>query len=348
MPATDDALLADLQRHVDALWRHELTSGADQRLNPMWTAAAAKGLAALVTADGRVNADALRNFRRDSILTRDLPTAYIRGDSVRSLLAGWQRGARHCLLQCLEILRRDGCEDLLRKYPCVSVGNPHTFRYQGYCYTFRWARHVYFLGLLRRVLGQRLGDTPTVLDIGSSYGIFSSLVRQEYPGSRHILVDLPEQLLLAHYFLGSSLPAARIAGPAEVLEAPAVTRDFLQAYDFVLIPTTLFDRLAPEGVDLVTNFGSFGEMSRQYFDGYWRSPALLSARYVLMANRVAALPELFDNDMSILDYPVWDSTKRLHFDVCPMYSVDFMFQDWGVFWYSVTTPPPHFEYAGRI
>ena len=39
----------------------------------------------------------------------------------------------------------------------------------------------------------------------------------------------------------------------------------------------------------MVNFGSFGEMSRRYFDAYFRSPAVRSARYLLMANRIAAV-----------------------------------------------------------
>jgi putative sugar O-methyltransferase len=347
-PADDDALLAEVQREVDVLRRHGLTSDADHRVTGKWSSLARQGLATLVAADGRLNPEVLRNFRRDQILVHDLPSADVCGRPMRNRVVGWRRGTRHCLLECLDILRRHGYEDLLRKYPCAPAGNPHRFDHAGYSYTFRWARHVYFLGLLKRILDARLGDGLVALDIGCSYGIFSSLVKQEYPRSHHVLVDLPEQLILARYFLGCSFPDARLAGPENVLGVATVTRAFLERYDFTLMPAPLFHRLAPEAVDLVTNFASFGEMSRQYFDTYVRSAVFQSSRYLFTVNRVAAVPERYGNDITILDYPIWDPGKRLHFDICSLYSVDYLFAARAALWYRVARPDPHFEYLGRV
>jgi putative sugar O-methyltransferase len=347
-PASQADLLGEVQRQVDTLLRHGLTSATDAALTPKWADHAGTGWAALVAADGRLKPDAIRNFRRNPVLVRDLPAVDLGRKPLRNRLIGWRRGTRHCLMQCFDILVARGFDDLLRKYPCDRAGNPHVFRHGGCEYTFAWARHVYELGLLKTFLIGDLGEAPVVLDIGCSFGIFSSLVRREYPRSRHVLVDLPEQLLLAFYFLRCCFPAARIAGPGDVAALPAVTPDFIRSHDFVLIPSSACDRLAPGAVDLVTNFGSFGEMSRQYFETYLDSPAVLSARYLLTINRVAAVPERYHNDITILDYPIWEAGKRLHFDVCPIYSVDFLFTGRAILWHAVTAPDPHFEYAGRI
>jgi putative sugar O-methyltransferase len=221
------------------------------------------------------------------------------------------------------------------------------FRYEGYAYTFRWARHVYFLALLQKILGKELGEAPVVADIGSSYGIFSSLLKQELPRSHHILVDLPEHLLLAHYFLGCGFPRARIASPEILAQTLSISREVIDEYDFLLIPPGLFPRLARRTADLVTNFGSFGEMSRQYFEMYLGSTFFLSSRYLFTINRIAAVPAMYDNDMTILDYPIWDKKKKLHFGLCPVFSVDFLFKGHFKFFYSTEVPQPHFEYIGR-
>lgn len=223
------------------------------------------------------------------------------------------------------------------------------FRCRGYSYTMRWARHIYFLGLLQKVLGKEIGEAPVIADIGSSYGIFSSVVKQELPRSHHILVDIPEQLILAHYFLACCFPKSRIATPDIVAQTQSIGRDVIEEYDFLLIPSSLFPKLAPRTADLVTNFASFSEMRRQYFEMYLRSAFFFTSRYLFTVNRIAAEPEKHDNDTTILDYPIWDKKKKLHFDICPIFSVDYLFTGRFKVFYSITeVPQPHFEYIGRI
>lgn len=341
------SLLDRVQRHVDYVVQSGWTSYGDKLLTRKWSSLARQGFAELVMPDGRLNADALMNFRRRQILIHDVPSSSLAGSKLRNLLVGWRRGSRHCLVQCLDILETHGYAGLLRQYPCHPAGNPDVFRYRGYSYTFRWARHVYFLGLLQKILGNELGEAPVVADIGSSYGIFSSLVKQELPRSHQILVDLPEQLILAHYFLGCCFPQARIASPEMLAQTPSISRDVVEQHDFLLIPPPLFPRLAPHCADLVTNFASFGEMSRQYFEMYLRSAFFLSSRYLFTINRIAAVPAMYDNDTTILDYPIWDRQKKLHFGLCPIYSVDFLFTGCFIFFCSTGVPQPHFEYIGR-
>jgi putative sugar O-methyltransferase len=328
-----------------------LTSRADAALVPDWSSRARKALGRLVGADGRLDAEALRNFRRHQILVDDIPAMDLgrnrwKNNPVRNFAVGWRRGTRNCLLECLRILQERGFAPVLRRHPCPPIGNPHIFSYEGYHYTFRWARHAYFVGLLNDVLRDRLDREAVVLDVGSSYGIFSSLVKKEYPASHHVLVDLPEQLILARYFLASSFPDARIAGVRELLQEASITRQFLLDHDFVLMPPALFGKLSSKSVDLVTNFGSFTEMTREYFDLYTRSPAFSTSKYFYTINRIEPYPEGFGTDVSILDFPIADREKRLHFGICPIFSVRFLFAERRLFFLSQRTPPPYFEYIG--
>jgi putative sugar O-methyltransferase len=307
----------------------------------------------LVTTGGALDVDALRYFRRDQILVDDVPAAdlgssYWKNNAARNFVVGWRRATRHCLLECLRILQARGFHHLLRKYPCAPAGHPHIFAYKGYRYTFRWARHVYFLGLMNQILRHRLGRTFAVLDIGSSYGIFSSLVKSEYPGSHHVLVDLPEQLILARYFLGTCFPNARIAGVNEVLRESAITKDLILDHDFVLVPAALFGRLSANCADLVTNFASFSEMTRGYFERYLQSDVFQSAKYFFTINRIEAYPPTFGTDISILDFPIMDPRRRLHFGVCPIFSVKFLFHTTLWFFTSYDDSPAYFEYIGQL
>lgn len=335
-----------VQEQVDVLQRHDLTSAFDSRLIPKWSAIANNRWSELVRPDGRVDRVRLRDFRRNSRLVTDLPANAIDGHALRNRLIGWRRGTCRCLEQCLDVLVARGYEDLLLKHPCPRAGHPHVFRSRGFEFTFGWARHVYALGLMRQVLGAHLPEEWLQLDIGAAYGGFESLVKREYPGSHHVLVDIPEQLLLAHYFLSIYCPSARIAGPRELLAAGKVDRDFARAYDFVLVPSVMFGCLEDLAVDLVVSFGSLGEMTRTYFDAYVDSPVYRSARFQLMINRIPARPAAYVNDITILDYPIWDRRQLLHFDACPIYAVQFLFES-GLFSCRAVIPDPHFEYVGQ-
>jgi putative sugar O-methyltransferase len=348
---SDESSLAQVQQDLEALLGENLTSQADGALVPDWSSRARKALGRLVGTDGALDAEVLRNFRRDQILVDDLPAADLgrgrwKNNAARNFAVGWRRGTRNCLLECLRILQERGFDPVLRRHPCPPIGNPHVFSYEGYHYTFRWARHAYFVGLMNEVLRGRLDGELVVLDIGSSYGIFSNLVKREYPASHHVLVDLPEQLILARYFLASCFPEARIAGAKELRRVPSITKQFLLDHDFVLVPTAMFGKLPPHSVDLVTNFGSFTEMTREYFDLYMQSDVFSTARYFYTINRIEPYPKGYGTDVSILDFPIKDREKRLHFGICPIFSVNFMFDQRLLLFLSHRKPPPYFEYVG--
>ncbi len=349
----DAALLVQVQKDLETLLSRDLTSQDDRALIPLWSSRTSDALKRLVTSNGSLDVHALRHFRRDQILVDDVPSCDLgrnplKSNAARNLLGGGRRGARNCLLECLRVLRAQGFDDLLRRYPCLPVGNPYIFRYRGYHYTWRWTRHIYFLGLMNSILRDRLREDFVVLDIGSSYGIFSGLVKKEYPASRHVLVDVPEQLILARYFLGSWFPEARIVGVTELLHEPAITRDVISDYDFMLLPVSLFDRLSAQSADLITNFASFTEMTRVYFERYMRSDVFRSSRYFYTINRIEAYPKEERTDVSILDFPITDSEKRLHFGICPIFSVNYRFYRRLLFFTSYRDPPPYFEYIGQM
>lgn len=245
----------------------------------------------------------------------------------------------------MAVVTEHGYDGLLRKYPCPTIGNPSVFHYQGFRFTYRWLRHIYLLGLIEKVLKDRLGNDFIALDIGSSFGVLSALLKKEHPGSHHILVDFPEQLVLAHYFLGMLFREPRIAGVKEISELDQITADFIQEYDFVLIPCGLFSRISPETVDLVVNVASLGEMTRKWFGFYLQSTVFQTAKYFFTVNRIQSYPS-YESDLTILDYPIWDPEKRLHFGVSPFWSNRYDRRLW--FFCRQSPTPPFFEYIGEI
>lgn len=293
-----------------------------------------------------IHPEVLRNFRGMMVCVGDNPRRA--GWGPRSLL-GPYRGERRVLKRCLGILKKHGFQDLLRKYPCPPAGGPHVFENDGYRYTHRWIKHIYLVGLLNRILGRQLGAGFTALDIGSSYGIFSSLLFQEYPGSRHILVDLPEQLLFARYFLSRCFPEARIAGPEELGRDRAITRSLLEQYDFILAPPSLYEKIEAGCVDLLSSFACLGEIKRSFFDYYVQAPVFKHARYFYTVNPVDSAGWFHDSEISVLDYPILDPEKRFHFGISPMFRYSYGLPNSRyVIGYRVKPFRPFFEYIGEM
>jgi putative sugar O-methyltransferase len=299
----------------------------------------------LFTADGAVNFNNLANFRRLKIFVSDMspstdfatfaPAQWLRTfarkpvagtfDFLKEWILGAHRGQRQLLREIYDILDRDGATDLLRKYPAQgSPGNPYTFAYRGCSYNLRWVRHIYFNNLIRKHLAGDIRASKRRfinIDVGSSYGLFASLFKSEFPNTVQVLADFPDQLLLAYYYLGSLFPDARIATLVDFADRSSLTHEYLEQFDFVLLPVPLFSMLERGSADMVTNFFSFGEMRRDWFRGYLDSAAFQGAKYFFTCNRFESAPRMcptYDSDLTILDYPLAQFDK-IFFGIFPLY-----------------------------
>lgn len=344
---SERALVERLNEDLTIYGEMGMLASHEMDLIPKWKALAGKEPHRFINGDQTVNVEALGAFRGLQIFISDSPAWDTRKPSVRNVLDGGRRGASRMLRECLSVLKENGYDELLRKYPCHKAGKPHVFKYQGFEYTLRWFKHIYCLGLMNKVIGSRLHGDFVGLDIGSSYGIFSSIVKKDYPGSHHVLVDFPEQLILAHYFLGTCFPHMNIASIKELAGKDILSTEFIKKYDFVLVPCSLYSKIASGAVDIITNFASLGEMSRSWFDHYLESSVFLTARFFFTANRVQSYPT-YQTDLTILDYPIWDRRKRLHFGVCPAFFGYYNYSRRYLFFIEKSTFPPYFEYIGEI
>jgi putative sugar O-methyltransferase len=345
----DASLLKQLESELEVNRAHGHTYSYGSEHTDRWNEWFSRGQRTLMRDDGKLDPEVLRNFRRLRVFAGDNP---IRDPSLRSPV-NWvhpkRRGERELLRRCLQILEKNGYTDLLAKYPSPAVGNPHNFEYRGHRYTHRWFKHIYSLGLLRKVLGDRLGAGFTAVDIGCAYGVFSSLMQQEHPGSHHVLVDLPEQLLLASYFLRLYRPEARIAGVRELSEEKTITRELIEEFDFVLMPPEFYERLAPRTIDLVTSFAALGELKRSYFDYYLNAPAFETARFLATANPINSAGMFADSNVTVFDYPVLDPKKRLHFDVAQAFIHPYAYpKARSPFSYELQDFHVFFEYVGEL
>jgi len=346
-PRNTSDLVAEIEAELGAYAELGLLSGDVEALIWPWQNLLISEPKRFLAEDGSIKLDALKDFRRSRIFVYDSPTFDPHKPSLRNFIGGERRGQKKWLQECLTILEEEGHGELLRKYPSPTVGNPFVYRHKGYSYTFRWAKHVYSLGLMNRVLGDRLDSEFVGLDIGSSYGIYSNLLKSEYPGSHQVLVDFPEQLILAYYFLGTCFPDAKIAGIRELQSQEKLTRDFFLNYDFCLIPCPLYENIGDGAVDLITNFASLQEMSRESFDTYLNAPVFQTAKYFFTQNRIQSSPD-YDSNVTIRDYPIWEPGKMLHFAISPVLSNSYRYQRRNLFFNERVIRPPVFEYIGEI
>src|SRR3989338_4647704 len=98
-----------------------------------------------------VKTDAIRDFRRRFIFVQDSPAFNPVWWNPKNV-GGGRRGMVQLLKDSLEILMQDGYMQLLKRHPCSLVGNPYVFKYRRHIFTHRWNRHIYFVGLLSKVM----------------------------------------------------------------------------------------------------------------------------------------------------------------------------------------------------
>lgn len=269
----------------------------------------------------------IERFIGANFYVSDSPSASIRGFSSSSkwflllmrllqLIAGAKRGEIKEAKITYHKLEECGSLHLLEKHPMPNIGNPFKVYYKNTSFTNRYLRHIYFLSVFKKHLDNKLTGEILTMDIGASYGTFQCLLKKEKPNSRHILVDLPGQLILAQYYIQSLFPNANIANIADVDSEIEVNEAFIKKYDFVLLPANQYSKLTITNIDVVTNFVSFVEMPKQWFDSYIESRPFISAKYFYTVNRYDSYPT-YTSNITILDFPI-NKYNKILFQTLPI------------------------------
>ena len=211
----------------------------------------------------------------------------------------------------IEIIKLLNGFDILEKCPVhKSPGNTIAFFLnKDISANLRWLRYIYFASIVRKYCNFK-NKSPIILDIGSYYGGFQYVIKKIFPNSKHILVDFPHQLARSALFLSESFPNAKIYS---IFDNNTFNYFFqnklIQEYDFLLLSTDYYhkfsDTYSLEDLDLLTNFYSLGEMTKNDFKKYINSKILLNARQIYFCNRFDSSPfyePTYESKLSILDY----------------------------------------------
>ena len=174
----------------------------------------------------------------------------------------------------------------------------------------RWLRYIYFTSVIRKenVISNA---NQTILDVGSYYGGFQYVMKKIYPNSKHILVDFPHQLARSAIFLGESFPEAKINGIYDKKSLDDYFNDNCMNNDFLLLSTDFFNDFSERyssldyKLDLLTNFYSFGEISKNNFNSYFNSKILRNSNKLYFCNRYDSSPffePTYSENYSLLNY----------------------------------------------
>lgn len=319
-------LIKELNQSVELISNSE-SKGKKKGGYGDWEGRAFSELDRLIDSDGKVIESKLENFIWEGIFVSDQPSSLIKGVTYNNkffkfllrilmFLTGAKRGGINAARDTFNEIKKKNMLPLLQKYPMSNVGQPFKIRHAGFTFTNRYLRHIYFYSIFNIHLRSLLKEDSIVLDIGSSYGLFQMFVKKEMPCSHNILVDLPGQLILAHYYLSKEFPTAKIASMVTVNDASVLDENFIRKYDFILISTTMYEKLGTDAIDVVTNFVSLSEMSKKWFDVYSNSIAFKTAKYFYTVNRYDSFPT-YSNGITVFDFPL-HNYKKIIFNTIPI------------------------------
>jgi hypothetical protein len=347
-------LITDIEKSVQYLLKHEKT--LKRKDYGDWEGRFLKETEIFITKEGHIKKECLETFRGRQIFVRDKPTVkfirkiyidnplYYKFVLYLQLIIGKGRGNIRQALNIYECVKEANCLDLLKKYPSPEIGKPLNLCYKEFKFTFRYIRHIYNLGLFRKHLSKLLVDDFISMDIGSSYGIFSSLLKSEYKKSHHVLVDLPGQLILANYYLKRLFPEAKIADFSDVGNAVFVDRNFIKNFDFILVSADMYHKIKGTSVDLITNFSSLSEMPLNWFETYLKSDPFITSPYLFTINRYDAYPTYIDN-ITILDYEL-HKYETIYMRTLPF--LKWRYPQKNLFWYTFDRYPSElFQFIGK-
>ena len=191
-----------------------------------------------------------------------------------SILPEWIGGMRHIVDQKIQEGRwRDICHLILtgkRKlyFPFgLWNGNPDLLRQEPFFGVIKsWPlRSAYMLRAMDVINHyKKLGDNLRVIEIGSGPAILCGFMTHKF-GTKHVLIDLPEQIAVGFAFLSEFFPEKKILLPHEI-----DTHKFRGAEtDIIFITPEQLNILKDSKFDVGVNIFSFQEMSYKTIDEYF-------------------------------------------------------------------------------
>lgn len=307
-------LIQDLSADFDFLKKRQ--GAADPNYEGLW-GKRLKIWFSKLSSGGRLDVKKLKSFRTTAPLLSEVPRNPYYKKPILSQIYQFLRMDgynRTCILN-YEKLADDASLDW---ESFNHVGKPIYLERDNRKFNERSLRHLRTVSIIKEKIPLEAGDY--VLDVGGGYAQFAMCLRRQFPKIKCVVIDYPEQLLLARYYIQSLDPNCKVNNLRDVY----VTEEFAKSvlvYDVVLLPADSFEIINELSFKLVCNFSSYGEMPKQVFEDYRNQPAIAKAQYFFTINRLDSFPT-YDNRMSIIDY-ISKLDKVVHLEVSPVWDYYF-------------------------
>ena len=145
------------------------------------------------------------------------------------------------------------------------VGNPRNLLYENKILNVDDLYHIYAIWQLDRYIQENNSKTNIVLEIGGGYGNFANKFKNLRKFSKYVIIDLPEVLLLQHYYLSEMNKNYKIINLIDTsIDIDIETTEF----DFLLIPFNNYQKYNFK-FDIIINKRSIGEMPRDVLNNYF-------------------------------------------------------------------------------
>lgn len=195
------------------------------------------------------------------------------------------------------------------------IGNPYGYDCDGRIINWNsFVNHGRALRLTNLLEGI---PRPVVAEIGGGFGCFAYHLARRAAPVAYIDFDLPENLLIASYYLRMAFPEKRFLhyqGPDTPLDATA-----LADHDILLLPNFMLPRLPDLSADLFVNTISFSEMEYETIAEYFRQIDRCGRRYLYHEN-LACHPEYKGYPSAV--FPRLQRFRQLFASISPWHGLD--------------------------
>lgn len=159
-----------------------------------------------------------------------------------------------------------------------DLGGGDAILYRGKRVSVDLLQSIEELYAIRDAVGFQQDDSVVFCELGAGYGRLAHVVMCAMPRAKYVLVDLPESLLLAQYYLATLHPDAPAALYPESAACLA-TAQALAPYRLIFALPHLLPRLPRQYVDVFVNTYSFMEMPPEQIERYFRTIDELEVGY---------------------------------------------------------------------
>nr|WP_321397797.1 putative sugar O-methyltransferase [uncultured Desulfobacter sp.] len=195
------------------------------------------------------------------------------------------------------------------------IGNPYGYNVDGHM--INWNSFVNHGRAFRslRLLSEE--EHPVVAEIGGGFGGYAYNLLKKKRKLTYIDFDLPENLLIASYYLSMAYPEKKIL----IYDSESMNMDiaYLKKYDAVMIPNFMLPKLQDASVDFFINTISFSEMEYETICEYFNQIDRIGAKYFYHEN-LACHPE-YKGYPSVI-FPQLNNFKQLFSSISPWQGFD--------------------------